>query len=168
MQLSATNAPKRATHAMNSRKCTKMSNKCNSQLRENRQHNPHPSPSQHPALKENTTPRTCLFCNAPKQSVATVAAPAGVLRWVQKHKGRLSGSLEVSNRGTMDRMFSTPLANTDRGITHRISKSRADFWKEEENQPQDKRDNHTGPPAPPCAVGTVACCSPLFSGHSKV
>ncbi|KAL3157983.1 hypothetical protein ABBQ32_012382 [Trebouxia sp. C0010 RCD-2024] len=61
-----------------------------------------------------------------------------------KHKGRLSGSLEVSSRGTMDRMFSTPLANKERGITHRISKNRADFWKEEANQPQDKRDNHTG------------------------
>ena len=63
---------------------------------------------------------------------------------VQKHKGRLSGSLEVSNRGTMDRMFSTPLANKERGITHRISRNRADFWKEEQNQPKDKQDNHTG------------------------
>ena len=62
----------------------------------------------------------------------------------QKHKGRLSGSFEVSNKGTMDRMFSTPLANKERGITHRISRSRADFWKEEQNQPQDKSDTHTG------------------------
>ena len=73
----------------------------------------------------------------------------------QKHKGRLSGSLEVSNRGTMDRMFSTPLANKERGITHRISRSRADFWKEEANQPQDKRDNHTG--VPPCAPTMHSC-----------
>ena len=63
---------------------------------------------------------------------------------LQKHKGRLSGSFEVSNKGTMDRMFSTPLANKERGITHRISRSRADFWKEEQNQPQDKSDTHTG------------------------
>ncbi|KAA6420901.1 MAG: Sucrose-phosphate synthase [Trebouxia sp. A1-2] len=61
-----------------------------------------------------------------------------------KHKGRLSGSLDVSNRGAMDRMMSTPLAAKERGITHRISKDRADFWKEEQNQPKDKKDNHTG------------------------
>ena len=91
--------------------------------------------------------------------------------WVQKHKGRLSGSLEVSNRGTMDRMFSTPLANKERGITHRISKSRADFWKEEQNQPQDKQDNHTGllPHALvrplssanylPCAISAAGCAA---------
>lgn len=63
---------------------------------------------------------------------------------MQKHKGRLSGSLDVGNRGTMDRMFSTPLANKEQRITHRISKDRADFWKEEKNQPRDKKDNHTG------------------------
>ena len=63
---------------------------------------------------------------------------------LQKHKGRLSGSLDVGNRGAMDRMMSTPLAAKERGITHRISKNRADFWKEEANQPQDKKDNHTG------------------------
>jgi len=63
---------------------------------------------------------------------------------LQKHKGRLSGSLDVSNRGAMDRMMSTPLAAKERGITHRISKDRADFWKEEQNQPKDKKDNHTG------------------------
>lgn len=61
-----------------------------------------------------------------------------------KHKGRLSGSLDVSSRGAMDRMMSTPLAAKERGITHRISKDRADFWKEEKNQPKDKKDNHTG------------------------
>ncbi len=44
----------------------------------------------------------------------------------------------------MDRMMSTPLAAKERGITHRISKDRADFWKEEQNQPKDKKDNHTG------------------------
>ena len=68
----------------------------------------------------------------------------GLLVLLQKHKGRLSGSLDVGNRGTMDRMFSTPLANKEQRITHRISKDRADFWKEEKNQPKDKKDNHTG------------------------
>ena len=63
---------------------------------------------------------------------------------LQKHKGRLSGSLDVTSRGAMDRMMSTPLAAKERGITHRISKDRADFWKEEKNQPKDKKDNHTG------------------------
>lgn len=63
---------------------------------------------------------------------------------MQKHKGRLSGSFEVNNRGTMDRMFSTPLANKERGISHRISRSRADFWKEDQNQPQDQQDNQSG------------------------
>ena len=44
----------------------------------------------------------------------------------------------------MDRMFSTPLANKERGISHRISRSRADFWKEDQNQPQDQQDNQSG------------------------
>ena len=73
---------------------------------------------------------------------------------VQKHKGRLSGSLDVANRGAMDRMMSTPLAAKERGITHRISRDRADFWKEEQNQPKDKKDNHTG------MLPTVCCMLP--------
>ena len=56
----------------------------------------------------------------------------------------MSGSLDVSNRAAMDRMMSTPLATKERGITHRISKDRAEFWKEEQNQPKDKKDTHTG------------------------
>ena len=70
-----------------------------------------------------------------------ILTPDGLL---QKHKGRLSGSLDVTSRGAMDRMMSTPLAAKERGITHRISKDRADFWKQEQNQPKDKKDNHTG------------------------
>ena len=63
---------------------------------------------------------------------------------LQKHRGRASGSLDVANRSAMDRMMSTPLASEKRGITHRISKDRADFWKEDQNQPKDKKDNHKG------------------------
>lgn len=63
---------------------------------------------------------------------------------LQKHKGRMSGSLDLTGRGAMDRMMSTPLASKEQRITHRISKDRADFWKEEGNQPKDKKDNHTG------------------------
>lgn len=77
---------------------------------------------------------------------------------LQKHKGRLSGSLDVSNRGAMDRMMSTPLAAKERGITHRISKDRADFWKEEQNQPKDKKDNHTGLLAH--SMPAIYCASP--------
>ena len=85
---------------------------------------------------------------------------------LQKHKGRLSGSLDVSNRGAMDRMMSTPLAAKERGITHRISKDRADFWKEEQNQPKDKKDNHTGllthsMPAIHCASHSQHACNTL-------
>ena len=71
---------------------------------------------------------------------------------LQKHKGRLSGSLDVTSRGAMDRMMSTPLAAKERGITHRISKDRADFWKEDENRPKDKKDNHKG-------MFTNCCCT---------
>ena len=80
---------------------------------------------------------------------------------LQKHRGRASGSLDVANRSAMDRMMSTPLASEKRGITHRISKDRADFWKEDKNQPKDKKDNHTGThssPEPCCAEYHLVLC----------
>lgn len=111
------------------------------------------------------------YCLAKSVMVTSVFShetktPHGVL--MQKHKGRLSGSLEVSSRGTMDRMFSTPLANKERGITHRISKNRADFWKEEANQPQDKRDNHTG--LLPCTLlmHRVVKCACVQNTHTRM
>lgn len=83
---------------------------------------------------------------------------------MQKHKGRLSGSLEVNARGTMDRMFSTPLANKERGISHRISRSRADFWKEDQNQPQDQQDSHTGLFLPAVVTPPQAVVRHRFAG----
>lgn len=89
----------------------------------------------------------------------SISRSVQTLNALQKHRGRASGSLDGGSRSTMDRMMSTPLANRDTGrITHRISKTRDDFWKAQK-EAFDKKEQAEGKDKGRAAIFVIYCCS---------